>query len=161
MNRNQKIALGCGGLGCLGLIVLAIVGIAAWTYIGRSAPTNRNRNYNFNVNTNTNSNQNDDSNSASDSDADNNSNSTSSSSSSSYSEDDKHKLFQAAGMIQDAALFQRVMKKIGLFDANSSPTPEYETFVKEHFTWALKNTQFILSVNTKEKAQAYLDEHLD
>ena len=157
MTRNQKIALGCGGAGCFGLIVLAIVGVLSWTYLGRLATTNGNGNYNFNLNTNTNSNRSSDSNAAPDSDT----NSSSSSSSSSHSEDEKHRLFQAAGMIQDSALFQNVMKKIGLFNEDNLPTPAYETFVKEHFTWALKNTQFILSVNTKEKAQAYLDEHLD
>ena len=41
MNRNQKIALGCGGAGCLGLIVVVI---AAWAYLFLLSPidsTNR------------------------------------------------------------------------------------------------------------------------
>lgn len=160
MTRNQKIALGCGGVGCLGLIALVIIGVISWTYIGSSLTTNRNRNRNYNFNLNTNSNSNRDSNANIDSDTNANSESDTSSASS-YSNDDKHKLFQAAGMVQDSATVQRVMKKIGLMDQSGVPTADYEPFMKEHISWALRNAQFIISVNTKEKAQAYLDEHLD
>lgn len=155
MNRNQKIALGCGGLGCLGLIVLAVAGVLGWTYFASSA-TNRNRSYNFNVNSNGNTNTN----SSTDSNNDSDSNPAPSSSSSSYSEDEKHRLFQAAGMTKDSALIQRVLKKLGFMNDNGITTSEYETFVKEHFTWALKNTQFIMSVNSEEKAKVYVEEHL-
>ena len=31
MNRNTKIALGCGGAGCLGLILLVIVAWCLWS----------------------------------------------------------------------------------------------------------------------------------
>ena len=78
MNRNQKIALGCGGAGCLGLIVVAIAGGLIY-YFMRSAATNRN--YNFNVSTNRNSNLNDNSDFTTNRNAnDNSSNSNSSSS---------------------------------------------------------------------------------
>jgi hypothetical protein len=30
MNKNQKIALGCGGAGYLGLLVFALVGAVVW-----------------------------------------------------------------------------------------------------------------------------------
>src|ERR1043166_4159487 len=96
MTRNQKIALGCGGAGCLGLIVVAIAGGLIYYFMMGQAARYRaaTRDYNFNVNLNSNSNSSDDTN--------RNSNSSSSSSSaSSMSDDDKHKLFQAAAMTGD------------------------------------------------------------
>jgi hypothetical protein len=149
MNRNQKIALGCGGAGCLGLIVLAIAGGLFW-YFASSSSTNRNRNYNFNINSNTNR-----------SNSNANLNSNSSTPSSSISSDDKHRLFQAAGMTKDSALIKRVLQKLGFMNESGVTSSDYEAFVKEHFTWALKNTQFVMSVNSEEKARAYVNEHLD
>jgi cytoskeletal protein RodZ len=148
MNRNQKIALGCGGAGCLGLIVVAIAGVLIWFFA-----TSRSTNRNFNLNTNTNRSTN--RNSAT------NENSETPGSSSSMSEDDKHKLFQAAGFTQDTELIARVMKKLGFMRANGTTTPEYEKFTKEHFAWALRNTDFIQSISTPEKARAYVDEHIN
>ncbi len=64
MNRNQKIALGCGGAGCLGLILLVIVVRSAYRHAAlsrRRAFTvrhDRNYNYNYNYNSNYNSNTN-------------------------------------------------------------------------------------------------------
>ena len=97
MNRNQKIALGCGGAGCLGLIVLTIAGcIIYFVFYNQSRRYSAgNYNYNFNVNTNSNSNSNDNSDFPSNVNANSNS---SSSSASSMSDDDKHKLYYAAGM---------------------------------------------------------------
>ena len=74
------------------------------------------------------------------------------------SDDDKHKLFQAAGQAGDTELTLRVLRKIGFGSGIGS---EYEAFVKEHITWALNNVQFIISVNTPEKARAYVEAHLD
>ena len=158
MTRNTKIALGCGGAGCLGLILLVIVGVVLVVTGVVKAPgiydSSRNSNYNYNYNSNSNSNANT---------ADNlNSNSTSTSSdSSSMSEDDKHKLFQAVATTQDQALMRRVWGKLGLVKANGSPTDEYQQFVKEHIGWIFKNTGFIQTINTPEKARAYVDEHID
>src|SRR5215510_11349106 len=98
MNRNQKIALGCGGAGCLGLIVVAIAGCLIYFLVYR--PPARSRNYNFNVSTNRNSNTNDNTDYSSNSNS-SNSSSSSSTSASSMSEDDKHKLYQAAGVTGD------------------------------------------------------------
>ena len=36
MTRNQKIALGCGGAGCLGLIVVVVAGCLIWVFYNRS-----------------------------------------------------------------------------------------------------------------------------
>ncbi|HKR59335.1 MAG TPA: hypothetical protein VJS64_06335 [Pyrinomonadaceae bacterium] len=148
MNRNQKIALGCGGAGCLGLIVLAVVGVFGYlTYMKSSSPfanSNSNSPYNFNVNSNDNGNT---------ATAD-----SSDTSSSSMSNDDKHKLFQAAGVTKDSELILKVLKKIGF----PSGTGEgYEEFVREHFSWAMKNLDFMQTVNTPEKGRAYVEAHLD
>src|SRR6266498_2636152 len=139
MNRNQKIAVGCGVAGCLGLILLVIlvVVLAVLGYVALPGMSSSNRNYNLNSNSNENSNS--------------NSNSDSSSSSASMSEDDKHKLFQAAGITQDSALILRVLRKIGYPNGTGEG---YQEFVQDHGSWALKNTDFIRSVITPEKGRA-------
>ncbi len=152
MNRNQKIAIGCGGAGCLGLIVLSVAGVIGYlTYWNTSSSifANNNANSNINLDLNTNSdNANENSNTAVD-DADD--------STSSMSEDDKHKLFHAVGVAGDSALTMRVMKKIGFPSASGSG---YEKFIEEHFSWAVTNMEFIQSINTSEKARAYVEAHL-
>src|ERR1041384_3009996 len=123
MTRNQKIALGCGGAGCLGLIVVVIAGCLIYFLAYRSPA--RSRDYNINVSTNRNSNDNTDfstnRNTNSDDNDNANSNSTNSSSStstsaSSMSDDDKHRLYQAAVQTGDQELIRRVSVKLGLFD---------------------------------------------
>jgi predicted metalloprotease len=155
MNRNQKIALGCGGGGCLGLILLVIAVVVLIVTGVIKAPglyspnSNSNYNYNSNRNTNTNSNTNTNNNLNSNSNSD---------SSSSMSDDDKHKLFQAAGITKDNALILRVIRKIGFGSGTGS---DYQDFIKAHFPWAMKNLAFIQSVNTPETARAYVDEHIN
>ena len=150
MNRNGKIALGCGGAGCLGLILLVIVGavlvvtgiVAAPGLYDPGSNSNYNNNRNSNLNSNTNL----------------NSNSNTSSSSSTMSNDDKHKLFQAAGITKDSVLILRVLEKIGFPNGTGEGYPE---FLREHAGWAVKNTAFIRSVLTPEKGRAYVDAHID
>ena len=163
MNRNQKIALGCGGAGCLGLIVVAIAGGLIY-YFTRSAATNRN--YNFNVSTNRNSNSNDNSDftsnsnsNSNDNDNASNSNSSSSTSESSMSDDDKHKLYQAAAMTGEGELVRRVSVKLGLVDDDFTPRATYQDFVSEHVSWVMRNGDFIQSINSPAKARAYVNEH--
>ena len=151
MNRNQKIAIGCGGAGCLGLIVVAIAGgLLYFFYYSRST----NRNFNYNVSTNRNANLND--NSATN---DNDNTNSSSTTASSMSEDDKHKLYQAASMTGDPELVRRVSVKIGLMDDDYTPGANYQTFVEEHVSWVLRNTDFLRTINTPEKARTYVDEN--
>jgi hypothetical protein len=156
MTRNQKIALGCGGGGCLGLILLVVAGVVLVVSGVVKAPglysPNSNSNYNYNYNTNTNRNSNFNSNLNSNSDTD------SGSSSGSMTESDKHKLYQAAGMTKDTAIMTRVIRKLGLGDGTGDA---HQTFIKEHFAWATKNFAFIQSVNTPEKAKAYVEAHID
>jgi hypothetical protein len=152
MTKNQKIALGCGGAGCLGIILLIVVGLvlSAAGYLALPGSTNRNDNYNYNSNTNRNSNFN--------SNLNRNSNTNSSSSSSTMSSDDKHKLYQAAGLTKDRDLMLRVFSKIGLGDGTGT---DHQQFIKEHFAWAMKNLEFVQSINTPEKARGYVEDHID
>jgi len=157
MNRNQKIGLGCGGAGCLGLIVVLIVGCVVYFLVYRSPA--RRRDYNFNVSTNRNFNSNDNSDFSTNTNTNSNSANSSSSSATSMSEDDKHKLYQAAGVTGDAELIRRVSVKIGIMDADYTPGDNYSSFLTEHLEWAMHNTDFIQSVNTPEKARAYVNAH--
>jgi len=151
MNRNQKIALGCGGAGCLGIILILVVcvilGVAGYITVP-GISSNRNTNDNANANANENSNVNSNAN-------------RESSTSSSVSNDDKHKLFQAAAVAKDSDLMRKVWEKLGLLNSDGSPNADYEPFFKEHISWIFKNTKFIQSINTQEKARAYVDEHID
>lgn len=160
MNRNGKIALGCGGAGCLGLILLVIIFVVLIVSGTIKAPglydanRNSNSNYNYNSSYNTNSNSNasnDNSNSNSD---------TSTSDSSSMTDDDKHKLFYAASVTQDGEVNGRVWAKLGLM-RNHTPTDAYQPFVKEHIGWLFKNTDFLQTMNSAEKGRAYVEEHIN
>jgi Sec-independent protein translocase protein TatA len=164
MNRNGKIALGCGGAGCLGVILLVIVFVVLIVTGTIKAPglydANRNSNSNFNFNSSNNNNS-DSTTNSNDNNSNANSNSDSSTSdSSSMSEDDKHKLFQAAAIAQDGVLNGKVWAKLGLM-RNHTPTDAYQPFVKAHISWLFSNTDFLQTVNTPEKGRAYVDEHID
>jgi len=155
MTRNQKIALGCGGAGCLGLIVVAVVGSVL--YFLYRAPARARREYNFNVSTNRNSNSNLSDNTNADSNDNTNSSSTSTTTASSMTEDDKHKLYQAAAMTGDQELLQRVSVKMGLLEEDFTPGQHYQEFLGAHVSWLLRNTAFVQSINTPEKARAYVN----
>ena len=159
MTRNQKIALGCGGAGCLGLIVVGVAGVLIFMFGWRNAGSfdsyanyNSNRNVNLNSNENTND---DDSNSSS-----SNSSSSSSSSSDDYTEDEKHKLFQAAAITGDLELQRRVWAKIGIVEEDFTPGPKYAEFIDAHGEWGVTNYQWVASMNTPEKGRAYVNENL-
>lgn len=159
MNRNQKIALGCGGAGCLGLLVVVIAGCVIYFFYYSQNRRYSASNYNFNINTNSNSNTNDNSDVPSNINANSNSSNSNSTSTSSISDDDKHKLYQAASMTGDSELLRRVSVKIGLMDEDYTPGDNYQTFIAEHVGWAIRNTAFIQSINTPEKARAYVNDH--
>ena len=160
MNRNQKIALGCGGGGCL-IVILIVVGVVIaiatgvikapglTSYTDSDSNTNSNSNYNSNDNSNADSNASD-------------RNSNSSSSSSSMTDDDKHKLYQAAVASQDADLVRRVSDKLGLLKTDGTPSDDYVPFFKEHLRWIFRNTDFMqTTISTPEKAREYVNEHID
>jgi hypothetical protein len=161
MTKNQKIALGCGGAGCLGLIVVVIAAALIYLFAYRSTRP-RDYDYNYNVSTNRNSNSNDNSDFSSNSNANSNStnsSSPSSTSASSMSDDDKHRLYQAATQTADPELVRRVQVKIGIMDEDYTPGAQYQQFLTEHVGWVMRNTDFIGTINTPEKARAYVNEH--
>ena len=75
------------------------------------------------------------------------------------SEDDKHKLFQAAGMTRDQATILEVSRKVGLINESNMPSGNYQDFVKAHMDWAAKNAAFVREVSTPEKAKEYVAKH--
>lgn len=155
MTRNQKIALGCGGAGCLGLIVVAVAAVLLYYFAySTSHSTNRNDD-DFDFSTNSNSNTNDNTNAD-----DSSSPSSSSASASSMSDDDKHKLYQAAAMSGDPELVRRVSVKLGLMDDDYTPGAQYQSFLTSHVGWVLRNADFIKSLDTPAKARAYVDENI-
>ena len=156
MTRNQKIALVCGGAGCLGLIVVAIAGGLIYYFWVRQAAVRASRDYNYNYNVNLNSNSNSDSNDNSADDFNSNSNS---SAATSLSDDDKHKLFHAASVTGDPELIRRVNVKLGLLNDDFTPGDDYQQFAIDHVTWAFRNTDFIGEINTADKARAYVNEN--
>jgi hypothetical protein len=144
MTRNQWIGAGCGGAGCLGLIVVLLAGaFVYWSY--RQAPGPQHDNYNSSRS------------------SDDNSNTTNSEpgSSSSLSEDNRHKLFQAASTTHDNELMKKVNKKLGLLDADGTPNKKYAEFVKDQIVWIFRNTDWVTEYNTPEKARTYVDEHIN
>ena len=156
MTRNQKIAVGCGGAGCLGLIVVAIAcGLIYYFYSASRSTYDRYANTNFNSNRNVNLNS--DANSNDDS---TNSNSSDSSSASSLSEDDKHKLFQAAAITRDTELQRRVWVKIGIMDEDFTEGEKFAEFAAAHVAWVIRNYQWVASIDTPAKARDYINEHL-
>jgi len=164
MNRNQKIALGCGGGGCLVLIlaVVAVVALIATGVIKAPGITSyTDSDSNSNENSNSNSNRNSNSNSSNRNSA-SNENENRSSSSSSMSDEDKHRLFQAAAGTRDPALMVTVSQKLGLVKSDGySYTDEYGPFFKDHIPWILKNNAFMQTIDTPEKAREYVAEHID
>ena len=159
MTRNQKIALGCGGAGCLGLIVVGIAGVLIFWFGWRNAGSydsyaNYNSNSNDNFNLNSNDNTNDDSTNSS------SSNSSSSSSSSTYSDDEKHRLFHAASVTADFELQRRVWTKIGILEDDFSTGDKFTDFGVEHGGWILQNYRWVSEINTPEEGRAYINEHL-
>jgi hypothetical protein len=160
MTRNQKIALGCGGAGCLGLIVVAIASVLIYTfwYGYRDATTRAeraSRDYNFNVNlSNDNANSNSNDNSNDDSNSNDNSSATTS-----MSDDDKHKLYHAATVTGDAELIRRVNVKLGLLNDDYTPGDKMQDFLIDHATWGFRNTDFIQEMNTPEKARTYVNDN--
>ena len=164
MTKNQKIALGCGGAGCLGLIVVAIAGGLIYYLVSR--PPVRSHDYNINVSTNRNSNSNDNSDFSTNTNTntntnDNSSNANSSSTSTStLSKDDRHKLYYAAGLTGDSEFIRRVLAKLDLLEDDFTQGAKFQEFSEEHVTWLTNNLDFVQTINTPEKARAYVNEHI-
>ena len=63
-------------------------------------------------------------------------------------------------MTGDPELLRRVSVKIGLMDDDYTPGENYQSFITEHVTWAIRNTDFAQTVDTPEKARAYVDQNI-
>ena len=73
------------------------------------------------------------------------------------SDDDKHKLYQAAATTGDANLVMSVNKKIGIIDDKGMPVKDaFEKFTGGHGDWATKNLTFIQTLTSPEKAKEYV-----
>ncbi len=144
MDDNQKMLIGCGGVGCTGIIFIAIAA-ALFYFFYAGIPFFATSNGNA---SNSNS-------------PDLRSNSNGMMTVSNMSEDDRHKLFQAAGVTRDPDLIDRAFRKIGLVGQNGSFTSEHEGFVQAHAAWAKRNQAFINQYSTPERARQYVLAHLD
>ena len=76
------------------------------------------------------------------------------------SKDDQHKLYYAAGLTGDSELIRRVLAKLDLLENDFSQGAKFQEFSEEHATWMINNLDFVQSVNTPEKARAYVNEHI-
>ncbi|HYG82879.1 MAG TPA: hypothetical protein VD861_20955 [Pyrinomonadaceae bacterium] len=73
-----------------------------------------------------------------------------------YSEDEKHRLFQAVGITQDADLIIEVAQKIGIVNARGEQNEKFEPFIKAHLAWAKENMAWVQEHRDKAKARAYV-----
>jgi hypothetical protein len=133
-------------------VVAAVLTVGVFSYARMKAPSPTYTSYNYNYNANTYSSN---SNTYS-----SNSNASSKPSSSAMSEDDRYKLFFAASKTGDQNLIVRAYQKIGIVDQNSMPTSDYKSFLAGSVAWAFKNTAFIQSISTPDKARDYVNAHL-
>ena len=78
----------------------------------------------------------------------------------SLSDDDKHKLFQAAAMSGDPQLAVEASQKLGLIDSGGKPTADFEKFSKDHIDWGAKNTAWVQEYADKAKAKEYAKSHM-
>ena len=79
---------------------------------------------------------------------------------------EQHRLYAAALAASDSPLesqmFKRACESIGIFDQGGQPNDSYMSFVTRHVAWSTspQAEDFRRQINTKEKAMAYVDEHL-
>lgn len=75
-----------------------------------------------------------------------------------YSEDERHRVFQAAAKSHDASAVLRATREIGVSLKDNDPT--FAVFEKEHFQWAMQpqNGDFVEQMKSPEAAVRYLKE---
>jgi hypothetical protein len=74
-------------------------------------------------------------------------------------EDEKYRIFYAAGKTNDRALQTEIAKLIGIIDSGGQPTSYYQSFISGSYAWALRDRSFPPTVDTEEKARAYVMAH--
>jgi hypothetical protein len=62
----------------------------------------------------------------------------------------------------DGKNFKLACQRIGIFDAAGQPNDRYMAFVGEHVDWSVhaQSGEFRQQINTREKANAYVEQHL-
>jgi hypothetical protein len=75
------------------------------------------------------------------------------------SDDDKHKLYYAANLTGDTELINRVNVKLGILNEDFTPGENYQQFIGDHYRWIVQNLAFTRTINSPEKARAYVNEH--
>jgi hypothetical protein len=74
-------------------------------------------------------------------------------------EDEKYRIFYAAGRTNDSELQTETAKLIGIIDANGQPTSYYQDFLLGAAAWGQRDYDFVPTVDTPEKARAYVMAH--
>jgi hypothetical protein len=76
------------------------------------------------------------------------------------SDDDKHKLFEAASAAKNFEIKMEVQKKLGLTDSEGKkPTAAFQPFLEAHNEWYLKNGDFRKEYADENKAKEYVASH--
>lgn len=138
-------------------VLAAAVTLSVFTYARMKAPA---QTYTYNYNYNYNSNSSNYNARPSNSNGYSSNSNSSSKPSSTMTDDDKYKLFFAASKTGDQKLIVAAYQKIGIVDQNSMPTSDYKTFLAGSVAWAFKNTAFIQSISTPDKAREYVNAHM-
>jgi hypothetical protein len=76
------------------------------------------------------------------------------------SDDDKHKLFQAAAQCGDTQLRLEALRRMCLSPGDNATREDFEKFVQAHATWAAKNVLFVVSLGSQQKARDYVTQHM-
>jgi hypothetical protein len=144
-------------LGLVGVVTLAMLN--STSRVNNFSSSNSNRNSNSN-NSNSNSNRNGSTTTSStSSDNMSNHNMGGSTSSATMTEDEKYRIFYAAGKTGDRALQTEIAELIGIIDSGGQPTSDYQPFIAGSYAWALRDRSFPPTVDTAEKARAYVMAH--
>ncbi len=69
-------------------------------------------------------------------------------------------LFYAGGLANDPALQRKAWVQLGLADAGGTPTPKMTEFIRSTQEWMKTKQALIATVDTQDKARAYLTAHL-
>lgn len=113
---------------------------------GSTTHTNHNDSTTYNSNSNDNS-------------SNRNSSTSNTTTASSMTEDEKYRIFYAAGKTNDRALQKEIAILIGIIDEKGAPTAYYQTFLAGTFAWATRDDSFPPTIDTVEKARAYVAAH--
>lgn len=76
------------------------------------------------------------------------------------SNDEANTLFFAGNIAGDPALQRRVWVQLQLSDASGQPTPKMTDFIRANQEWVKTNQAAIGTVDSPDKARAYLKDHL-